>query len=76
MNNNSSHLNTRGARKQTSQQINLTPATLNMKVHVDEIKPSKNIHEHEKVIRQRQDLHDSWEQMPKKHYSINQKHIG
>jgi len=71
MKNNSAHINTRGARK-----INLSPATLNMRVHVDDIRPSKDIHEHEKVRRQRQDLYDSWEQMPKKHYFINQKHIG
>lgn len=52
--------------KQTGHQINLKTADPVMEIKLDAIKPWKDNHEHEKVRRQRQDLFDNWEHVPKK----------
>jgi len=63
MKKNYSFNNAKDTTKQTSQQLNMKSVGSTMKV--DDVKPWKDDHEHEKVRRQRQDLFDNWEHRDK-----------
>lgn len=67
MKNNVLHNTPKDTPTQTGQHMNQNTAAPGMKVHVAGVKPWKDHYEHEKVIRQRQDLFDNWEQRDKNH---------
>ena len=63
------------SRKQTTHENRRNSDALAMEVHVADVKSYRDCYEHEKVIRQRQDLFDNWEQGNKTSFAKQRYHL-